>query len=472
MPSVGVAIAVTAAGIATGLAMAVAQRAAGPGGAIVPVVLVLGIVLLRFPGAALGLLIVGAVVVESESPGLLPPVGAFYEVLGASLTLQDALILAGLGGVLLRFATESERPRLPEPFTAPLLLLAVAVLAGIVTGYTSLAGVPTGELFHRGMRAFYLILVPLLAVNVLRGPRALRAFAAVVVGLALFKAVSGLYAALAGVGVSVEDETISYLNPVPNFVMLLAVLGIAAALVRRVKLPAWMYATAPLALLALVLSYRRSFWIAAAFGLVVVVLIASRRRGRAVVALAGLAVVLTLGATMLVGSSDRSASPLAERVQTLSPGGLGTNRGDRYRIDERRNVIENLERHPLTGVGLGVPWSVHYPLAEAHDRRYAHVAVLWYWLSFGPLGVIAYLTMFAVGLWAALRVWRRHPDPYVQIGALTCFAGILALLVVEMTATFSGVEARSSLVVGAVLGWLAAAWHDLPGDGEESGRAA
>jgi O-Antigen ligase len=463
VPPLGTAIAVAAAGVAAGLGLAAAIETAGPIGALAPAVALLGLILLRFPGAALALLLGGAVLVEVEAAGIIPPVASFYDVVGGSLTLQDLLILAGLGGVLLRFATESERPRLPEPLTAPLALLGVAIVGGAVMGYYSSAAVSPGELFHRSLTAFYLILVPLLVVNVVRDTRTLRAFAATAAALAAFKAISGLYAALGGLGQAVETETISYLNPVPNFVMLVFVLGVAAALVRRVRLPAWMLVSAPLALFALVLSYRRSFWVAAAFTLVVVIIIASRQRGRTLAAMIGVAAALGLGGTLLVGTSDDpSASPLVTRAKTISPGGLGSNRGDRYRMDERSNVIENLREHPLTGIGLGVPWEVHQPLAESHDRRYAHFAALWYWLSFGLIGMIAYFIVLGTGLWTAIGVWRRHPNDQIRVSALACFGGLLALLVVELTATFTGVEQRSSLVVGAVLGWLVAAWADLP----------
>jgi O-antigen ligase len=463
VPPLGTAIAVAAGGVAAGLGLAAAIDAVGPIGALAPAVALLGLILLRFPEAALALLLGGAVLVEVENPGIVPPVSAFYDVVGASLTLQDLLIAAGLGGVLLRFVTESERPRLPEPLTAPLALFGVAVVAGAVVGYYSDAAVSPGELFHRSLTAFYLVLVPLLVVNVVRGTRALLIFAAAAAALASFKALSGLYVALSGLGEAVEGGTITYLNPVPNFLMLLFVLGVAAALVRRVRLPGWMLAGAPLALFALILSYRRSFWIAAAFTLVIVIVIASQQRGKTLVAIVGIAAALGLSGTLLIGSSDDpSASPLVTRAKTISPGGFGSNRGDRYRIDERRNVIENLREHPLTGIGLGVPWDVHHPLAEGLDRRYAHFAALWYWLSFGLIGVIAYFVLLGTGLWAAIGVWRRHPNPQVQIAALACFGGILALIVVELTATFTGVEQRSSLVIGALLGWLAAAWADLP----------
>ena len=319
------------------------------------------------------------------------------------------------------------------------------------------------------MHVGYLILVPLLTVNVLRDTRSLKVFAWIAGALATVKGLTGLYATLGGVGGTVEEETASFLNPLPNMLMLTFGLGVIAALVRRVKLPAWMLVGAPIAMLALLLSYRRSFWIAAVFTIVLVVIIASRRRGRAVLAIAGVSLVLALAAAFTIGSSsETSSSPLAERAQTISPSGLGTNRGDRYRIDERANVIENIEAHPVTGIGLGVDWEVHQPLAEAHDRRYAHFAVLWYWLAFGIVGVIAYLSLLGTGLWTARTIWRRHPDPLVQVCGIAAFGALVALAIVELTATFTGVEPRLSLLLGAFLGWLAAAWHDLPERGPAS----
>jgi O-antigen ligase len=473
MPAIGVAIAVSAAGIVAGLVLAEAIMKIGPAGAIAPAVLASGLVLLRYPTAALGVLASSAILIEAQGKGILPPVEAFYNVAGAHLTPQDLLILAGLGGVLLRFAAEGERPQLPDPLVGPLALLAIAVLAGVVTGYTSHVGVQAGDLFHRSLTAFYIILVPLLAVNTVRGTRALHVFLAIGAGLAVFKGISGLYAALGGSGEAVETETISYLNPVPNLTMLIFGLGVVAALIRRVKIPGWMIAGMPIAFLALLLSYRRSFWIAAAFTLVVVIIIASRRRGRAVFAIGAVTLCLAVVGVATVGSSSHAESPIVERAQTLSPSGFGSNRGDRYRNDERRNVIQNLREHPLTGIGLGVPWSVHYPLAESHDRRYAHVAILWFWLAFGPLGVIAYIALFGTALWTAVRVWRRHPDPVVQVAAIACFGGLLALTIVELTATFTAIEVRTSILLGAILGWLAAAWRDLPDPGEEpAGRPA
>ena len=288
------------------------------------------------------------------------------------------LLLIGLAGVLLRFVADDERPRLPEPLTDP------AGPAGPGPGgrrrHRATAPAPASARAISStarMHVVYVIVVPLLAVNVLRDTRALRCFA---VGVAALAAIKGPIGALrrrcGGVGSTVEEETISFLNPVPNLMMLALdarrgrgagaqgqAAGSGCSRRRRSRL------------LSLILSYRRSFWIAAAFTLVVVVIIASRRRGRAVLAVGGVALALTLVAATTIGSSDDpSASPLAERAQTLSPGGLGTNRGDRYRMDERHNVIENIEAHPLTGIGLGVDWKVHQPLAEAHDRRYVHVA--------------------------------------------------------------------------------------------------
>lgn len=467
------AIAVSATGIATGLVLLEAMNRFGAVGAVVPAVLALGLVLLRYPAAALTLLVATAILVESESQGFLPPAGAFYDVVAVKMTPQDMLLFTGLAGVLLRFVRESERPLLPEPLTAPLLVLAAAVLTGVIVGHYSHM-VSVGELFHRSLTSSYVILIPLLAVNAVRSTRALKVFLAIGAGLATFKGISGIYTAFSGIGSAVESETISYLNPVPNLTMLIFVLGVVAALIRRVKVPGWMLAGAPIAFLALVVSYRRSFWIAGALTLVVVIIIASRRRGRAVLAIGAVVLAIGVAGAIAVGSSEgpQSKSPLVQRAQTLSPGGFGSNRGDRYRIDERKNVLQNIREHPLTGIGLGVSWEVHYPLAESHDRRYAHVAFLWFWLAFGPLGPIAYVFLLFSALWTAVRLWRRHPDPVIQVGAIAAFGGVLGLAIVELTATFTSIEPRTSILLGAILGWLVAAWRDLPSEEDEEEQGA
>jgi hypothetical protein len=469
-PGLGVAIAVSAAGLAVGLVLAAGLKMVGPPGAIAPALAVGGLILLRYPGAAMALLLIGTALFEPASPGLLPTFNTFYIVIKASLTPIDVLLFIGLGGLVVRFAREGTRPDLPGPMTAPLALLGMATIAGVITGYTAHAEVSNGDLYHRAMNDAYLIFVPLLIVNTVRSTSALRTFVVIAAAIGAFKGLSGSYASLSGVGSELTEETVSYLDPVPNLLMLVFILGVAAALVRRIRLPVWVLAGAPLAFLALLLSYRRSFWIAAAFALVTVVIIASRRRGRAVLVVGGVALALTFGAIFTVGSSSESTTtspgPLAKRAELISPSGMEGNRGDRYRNDERANVISNIEEHPLTGIGLGVPWKVKEPLAESHDRRYVHFAILWFWLAFGPLGVLAYIAMMGAGLWTAVIVWRRHPDPIVQVGAIACFGAIIAVVIVELTAAFTSIEPRFSLILAAGFGWLAAAWRDLPSKDE------
>jgi len=470
VPNVGVAIAVSATGIVAGLFLAEAMSRYGALGAIAPAALAIGLVLLRYPAAAFGLLVAGAILVESEAQAFLPPVPAFYDVVGAKMTPQDMLLFTGLAGVLLQFVVEGERPRFPDPLTAPLLLLAAAVTCGVIVGHSSHM-VSIGELFHRSLTSSYIILIPLLAVNALRSTRALKACLVVGGALAAYKGASGIYASFSGLGSAVESETISFLNPVPNLTMLIFVLGVVAALVRRIKVPGWMLVGAPIAFIALVVSYRRSFWIAGIITLVAVIIIASRHRGRAVLAVGAIVLALGVAGAVAVGSSEGpQESPLVQRARTLSPGKFGSNRGDRYRVDERKNVLQNIREHPVTGIGLGVPWEVHYSLAETHDRRYAHVAFLWFWLAFGPLGAIAYVFLLLSALWTAVRLWRRHPDPAIQVAAIAAFGGVLALAIVELTATFTSIEPRTSILLGGILGWLVAAWRDLPDEEEKEER--
>jgi hypothetical protein len=433
---------------------------------------IVGIVMLRFPEAMLALLLGLVVLFESSDTGLVPTAGALYDVVGHIVTPIDLLLFGALAGTLIRISSDNANFTWPNPMSPALWLVAVAMVAGVVTGYTAHAGVPNGELYHRAMNEVYIVVIPFIIVNLVRDTKALRTFVVAAVALASIKGLSGTYSILTGTGSSLEGATASYLTPVGNVICMLLVLGVVTGAVRRIRMPVWVWAGGGLALASLLLSYRRSFWIALIIGLILVVIVASRYRGRAVLAIGAVVVVLGTVAIATVGSGQTDTgnpSPLSERVQSINPAGEDTNRGDRYRVDERKNVIANLEEHPLTGLGLGVQWRTHYPTAEAHERDYVHFAFLWWWMALGIFGAVAYVALMGGSLLTARGVWRRHPDPLIQAAAIAVAGTVAGVVFVELTTTFTGVEPRFSIFVGALVGWLVAAWQDA---GRERERVA
>jgi O-antigen ligase len=456
-------IAAVVGGLIAGLCFAAAINRAGAIGALAPAIAILALILLRYPGVVLTVLVGATILIEPSDKGLLPTSNRLYEVIGHIVTPLDLLVFAALAGVLIRFAVEGKRPTGPAPLTAPLALLALATLSGIVTSHFAASHVPGGEIYHRAMNDVYIIALPILFVNLVRTREALRACLVAGAALAAIKGVSGLYAVVVGSGMSLESDTVSYLDPTGNLVMMVFLFGVAAAAIRRIQLPPWVVLSTPIVLAALFLSYRRSFWLAALFGIAIAVIIGSRYRLRTVLAMAGVAVILGVVAVGFVHRNEgQTENPLVERVQTLNPVGEDTKKGDQYRNDERASVIATIEEHPFTGVGLGQQWKAHGPLAESHPRDYVHFAILWFWLELGPLGVLAYLSLLAMMAWTGFRVFSQSPDPLIQCGAIAGVATVVGLFIVELTTTFTAVDPRYSLVVGAIAGWLAAAWRTLP----------
>jgi O-antigen ligase len=217
---------------------------------------------------------------------------------------------------------------------------------------------------------------------------------------------------------------------------------------------------APVTLAVLILSFRRNFWIALVLGGLLLVLVASGRRGRQLMlpaaALAAIALFFGYGAL----STSQSDSPVVARVQSLSPTKLESGAYDRYRIDEQRNVRAEIERSPLVGIGLGVPWTARYPLAVSFGsalRDYSHVVLTWYWLKMGIIGVAAYLLLIGTAVVTGIRLWRGSGEDLLRIPGLALAIGFVGLVVAEATGSFTGVDQRMTVLVGACLGWLAAA---------------
>jgi hypothetical protein len=165
-------------------------------------------------------------------------------------------------------------------------------------------------------------------------------------------------------------------------------------------------------------------------------------------------------AIWLLGSVNlqNSQAPIVRRVASLNPSKLEQNAEDRYRLDERANVLAAIRAHPVSGLGMLVPWKASsQPLSVEHPeaREYVHFAFLWFWLRLGILGAFAYLSVLGASALLAWRVWRRRTEPLFRAFGLASLCGIAGLATIESTATFTGIDPRFNVVLGVQIGLLA-----------------
>jgi hypothetical protein len=303
----------------------------------------------------------------------------------------------------------------------------------------------------------YLLLLPLAISNLDIDRRQVSLVLGGAMAVAIIKAGLGVIEVLGHYGVPVEgSSTLSYYEPAANWLIMLAMLALFAAVLGRARPPVWMLLGAPLLIASLLLSYRRSFWIAAILGLLLSLLFGSTPTGRRLLVPAGLAIGL---AALLLGSVHFQAQlPVVKRAESLAPTSLETNAEDRYRLDERANVLGEIRRHPITGLGVDVPWEASVqPLSVEHEegRLYVHFAALWYWLKLGILGLVAYISLLLGAAVLAWRVWRASAEPMLRAFGLASLCGFAGLAVIETTASFTGVDPRFTVLLGAQIGLLA-----------------
>lgn len=470
LATVGLAVGVVLAALVLGRLLAVAVPRLGAAAVVLPLAALGAWYLLRRPGVALGVL-VGTTIGFEESPDALFDLStdAWYSYVGPVQPVDLVFVVFVASVALAGFwdAGPAGRSRLRlcpmGPFTLPLVLLAVATAMGLVTGWYG--DNRFDDLAISAKTLGYLIVLPVLAAPVLLDP-AQRRRAIAVVGL-LVVAKDAYAVAAYAVGRALDDGVggqLTYYEAPVNHLSMLYLLAVAAALFARQKLPRWALIGTPVVALCFALSLRRSFWIAFVLALVLLVIVATGRRGRPWLVLGSLALGVAVWAVVLAGGSTDTSNPVVERAQTINPTDLRSNSTDRYRLEEQRNVIEEIQRRPLTGLGLGVPWVARHPLSEEHvgGRFYTHTVALWYWLKLGPLGLAAYLWLTGAMVWAGHALWRRsrwRPD---RVVGLALAAGTVGLAVAELTGSFTGVSLRFTVVTGAIVGWLAAALADLP----------
>lgn len=456
--TLGGAAAVLGLGVAAGAGLAVGFDRVGPLLAILIVAVAAFVCLVLRPKLALATLAVTNLVFEDDTEAFLSQSDFFYTALpGGAVQVSDLLLLALLTGVLLDSVRRSRRVRWPVALGLPLVALFAAIVLGTITGY--FGDHDAAALYHGARKLAYLVLLPVLAVNVLETKRDLQLALALFTGVVVYKCAEGATSWLLGAGRSIEGTVLTFYSPAANLALLVFALAVLAAALVRMRLPPLLWLVGPVAVAVLLLSFRRNFYLALVLCVVLLVLVVTGRQGRALLIPATAAVVLALWLGFSALSATDTNSPVIERVQSLSPTRIELGAYDRYRIDERRNVAAEIARHPLTGLGLGVPWQARYPVAVAlpGGQQYVHATVLWYWLKLGLLGVLAYFWLMLAAARLGMRVWRNAATDTTRLAGLALAIGLIGLMVAETTGAFLGVSARVTVLVGTALGWLVAA---------------
>jgi O-antigen ligase len=427
----------------------------GTAGLALPFAVIVVVILMRRPVLMVSLTVGLAILCEGPTFGILSFTSHLYDQY-KGLDALDGLVALAVVSVGLDVMRRGRSLRVPRPLALALVLLALGMIVGLVMGHaygTSLRQVVAAE----DVLACLLFL-PIAVANLELDRRQLIQIIVGLTGLAILKAGLGVAEVLAHKGQSVEGRaTLSYYEPAANWLIMIALFGVLALIMARVKPSRWVLLASPLLIASLVVSYRRSFWIATILGLLLVVLLGTSSAGRRMLVPVSLLLVLSI---LLLGSVgfQSSGSPIVRRFTSLAPAKLEANAQDRYRLDERANVLGNIGEHPITGLGVTVPWAATFrPLSVEHPegRQYVHFAALWFWLKLGILGLFAYITILIGALVLAWQAWRRSREPVLRAFGLASLCGITGLAAMDTTASFTGVDPRFTVLFAAQLGLLA-----------------
>jgi hypothetical protein len=437
--------------LATALIAFAGVRKLGLAGLLAPLGLAVLVLMLRRPIVMLGFVVGVTILAEGPDFGLFH----FTSQLYTHATVMNILVALVVLSVALDMIRYKRPLRLPRVLILPQILLALAMVSGIVTARAGGVGV-TGAL-HSENLLDYLLFLPLAVANMDLEVTQVVSLLRLAFGLAILKAVLGLTEIAAGYGAPIEGTgALTYYEPTANWLVMVAILGIFTAVIARLRPPLWALLGSPLLFASLLLSYRRSFWIAAVLGLAMVAMLALRPASRRMLIPIGLSL---LAAVWLLSSVHLdNQSPIVARAVSLSPTKISNNIEDRYRLDERANVLAEISKHPITGLGVGIEWqATHRTLPIDHEggRLYVHFAALWFWLKLGILGLFAYIGMILASGILAWRVWRTAREPIIRAFGLASLCGFAGLAALETTASFTAIDTRFTVLIATQIGLLA-----------------
>ena len=159
--------------------------------------------------------------------------------------------------------------------------------------------------------------------------------------------------------------------------------------------------------------------------------------------------VLAAGAVIVleIVSPGIAFSQIDHAVKYVT-GAQGRDFSSAYRRWETANTWENVQHHPITGIGPSTDWTFYNSFDgrfQPYGYNYLHNSYIWVWLRFGLLGLVAFVGLLATSAWKLLG--RRLPLESNVAGGM-----IVGLAVALYTASFLTTTVRWPTTVGLLLG--------------------
>jgi len=381
-----------------------------------------------------------------------------------NLKVTDLLLIATLACWLAARTVDPERYPLPSGWTT-ILILGFLLFAAVSLATAQAIGTPQKlSLLELRPLLSYLLVFPL--VSGARSWRHLRAGILLLLAAAMISAGISVVEYVRGVGSgatfadgALRVDSATLLMPLVAAVSALALLAYAPT--RRLRLATLFLAG--VVLTGLFFTFSRGAWIALiSGGLVIIVLLRPRLRVRVVGWLIPLIVVAAASVTIFNMLSPRQvANPLSAGLERLtSAAQYDDDVSGRYRLAEWGTAIEQIKKHPLTGIGLGSSITFANPMFSPTSNSYGfifstfyiHNSYIWFALKIGLIGACLFFSLMTRVCSIALAGYRRANDPREQMVQLAALGSLFAVLVLSITGPHLSVDNATPAVAALIAG--------------------
>lgn len=194
----------------------------------------------------------------------------------------------------------------------------------------------------------------------------------------------------------------------------------------------------------LTLSFNRNMWVGLAIGLVVLLFLGGRqlRKSLAVGSLASVGLVVLVLLSGIGVENSPTVRPVVQRGTSLFvPGSLTRESSLQDRGNETAKAWESVQKHPVSGIGAGVPFGVTYPTRQPDGsyrpgvQLFLHNQYLYFILIAGIPALLAFGGFLVPVLY---RGFTARGDLDVLVWAISvCMYAVSALVMLNLTSADS-----------------------------------